>query len=191
MAPRMAKPPINDPIPSSTSRDKSHTRLSAPTTFSRNKSDPQIALQPTTPQINHATGSSSPSHLSPDNNALHHAHSNPSLAPHMKEPAMVNYITQSNAVQQAGIHGNNDPNRPPPVSTSGNNSPPSSSGGPTFRTIHGNLMKHDKTVNRTNISSFNTERNAIKNSFNNNSLVESSGNHSCQYLSYNTLKLTL
>jgi len=81
--------------------------------------------------------------------------------------------------------------RPPPVSTSGNNSPPSSSGGPTFRTIHGNLMKHDKTVNRTNISSFNTERNAIKNSFNNNSLVESSGNHSCQYLSYNTLKLTL
>jgi len=177
MTPRMAEMSINDPVPSSTSRDSSHTHLSAPTTFSRTKSDPQIA-QSTTPQVDHAMSSSSPSHPSPNNNALHHAHSNPSLAPHMKNPTMVQFLSQPNTAHPGDVHGNNDPNKPPPVSTSGFNFPPSSNGGPIFRTIDGNLTKHDHSFNQTNLNSFNTENNTTQNSFNDNSVVDSSGKRS-------------
>ena len=56
--------------------------------------------------------------------------------------------------------GNNDPNSPPPVSTS--------SSRPTIRTIKGNLVKHDNSVRKTNISSHNAEDNTIKDAFNDN-----------------------
>ena len=51
----------------------------------------------------------------------------------------------------------NDPNRPPPLSTSSE---------PIIRTFEGNYTKHDNSVHKTNISSYNTEGNTIENSFN-------------------------
>ena len=48
----------------------------------------------------------------------------------------------------------NDPNRPPPLSTSSE---------PIIRTIIGDYTKHDNSVYKTNISSYNAERNTILN----------------------------
>jgi len=51
----------------------------------------------------------------------------------------------------------NDPNRPPPLSTSSE---------PIIRTFEGNYIKHDNSVHKTNISSYNAERNKLENCFN-------------------------
>ncbi|KAF8816162.1 hypothetical protein BYT27DRAFT_6466291 [Phlegmacium glaucopus] len=165
ITPRMAKLSVNDHMPSP-------VYLSSPPILSTNKSDPQIALQPAAHEANHPMGSPSSSHLSPSNNALHHSHSSPSMAPHMREPAMVQFLSQPTAAHPVD---NNVPNNPSSESTSGFNFPPSSSGGPIFRTIHGNMTKYDDTVHQTNLNSFNTEHNTIKDSFNDNSVVQSSG----------------
>jgi hypothetical protein len=159
----MANLSLNDPLSSS---------MAAPTTFSRTKSDPQIGLKPTPPdQID--TSNPSTSNLSPYSNAVQHgSHSNPSLAPHMNEPGMVNFLSLPVQTQ----HGNNS-NGPPPVSTSPFNFPPLSSGGPNFNTYHGNLTKHDHRVHQTNIDSFNQHNHTTQNSFNDNSYT-STGNHS-------------
>ncbi|KAF8816230.1 hypothetical protein BYT27DRAFT_6468202 [Phlegmacium glaucopus] len=174
MSTRMADMSIRDPTPSSTSKDKSHpqtaTHFPPATTLSRVQSDPQ---RPANPQVNPPMGYY-PSNPSPYNNAyLHHPYSDPSMAPHMREPATASYFAQSNAAHQASIHGNNDRTKPPPVSTSGFNSPPSSSGGSKY----GDYPTRDTSVHRTNISSYNMENNTIKNSFNDNSLVDSRGKH--------------
>lgn len=164
----MANLSINDP----TSRQHQvATHPSPPPTFSRTKSDPQMALHLTTPQ---PRGPSPPASLSPYANPYQQSHSNPSLAPHMQEPAMVGYLTQPNAAHPADIH-EDVPNGTFPASTSAFNFPPSSSGGPKFNSYYGDLTKHDTSVHQTNISSFNTEHNTIQNSCNDNSLVDFSG----------------
>ena len=74
-------------------------------------------------------------------------------------------------------------NNPSPASTSAFNSPrPSASAGPTYRKINGNLTRYDNSVHQTNISSFNTQDNKIKDSFNDNSLVDSTGRCWCHVL---------
>jgi hypothetical protein len=50
---------------------------------------------------------------------------------------------------------NNDRNKPPPSSSE-----------PIYRTFEGNVIKHDNRVYKTKISSYNAERNKIKNAFN-------------------------
>ena len=69
----------------------------------------------------------------------------------------------------------NDPNKPPPQAVS------TSSSGPIFRTFEGNLTKHDNSVHQMNILSFNAENNTIKDSFNNNVLVDSSRQCLCRF----------
>lgn len=163
----MANLSLNDPTHTQIS-----SHLSSPTTFSRTKSDPQIGLKPTPPDQIDASNPST-SNLSPYSNAVQQgSHSNPSLAPHMNEPGMVNFLSLPVQTQ----HGNNS-NGPPPVSTSSFNFPPSSSGGPNFNTYYGNLTKHDHRVHQTNIDSFNQHNHTTQNSFNDNSYT-STGKHS-------------
>jgi hypothetical protein len=141
--------------------------LSPPPTFSRTKSDPQIGQKITSPD-QMGTGN-----LSPYNNAVQKgSHSNPSLAPHMNEPGMVNFLSLPAESQQYG----NNPNGPPPVSTSSCNF---GGGGPTFNTIHGNLTKHDHREYQTNIDSYNQHNTTTQDSHNNNSYnVNSAGKSS-------------
>jgi hypothetical protein len=61
---------------------------------------------------------------------------------------------------------NNDPNKPPPLSTS--------SSEPIYKTFKGNVVKHDNSVHKTNISSFNAENNEVIDCFNSNYVVDSS-----------------
>jgi hypothetical protein len=137
------------------------THFSPPTSFS---SDPQIGLK-----LIDQTGSSNPStsNLSPcNNNAVQHF--NPSLAPNTD---MVNFPSVPTAP-----YGNNPFRPPPPSSTSPTNFLSSSSGGPDFNIYHGNLTKHDHGVYHTSIDSFNERNNTLQNSFNDNSLVDFTGN---------------
>jgi hypothetical protein len=140
------------------------THLSPPTSFS----DTQIGLR-----LTDQMGSSNPStsNLTPYSNAvLQGSHFNPSLAPNTD---MVNFPSVPTAP-----YGNN-PNRfPPPASTSPTRSPPSSSGGPDFNTYDGNLTKYDHGVHHTNIDYFNKHNNTIQDSFNNSSVVDSTGKYS-------------
>jgi hypothetical protein len=69
-------------------------------------------------------------------------------------------------------HSSSNQSFPPRVSAS--------SSAPIFRTINGDLIRHDTSVHQTNISSFNVEHNTIKNSFNNNSF-DSSGKCWCHF----------
>ncbi|KAF8816172.1 hypothetical protein BYT27DRAFT_7184994 [Phlegmacium glaucopus] len=89
--------------------------LSRPPPFSRTKSDPQIAPQPNTPEVDYPMSSSHTSNLSsPYNNRLYSC-SNPSLAPHMKKPTMVNYLANLLAAVlalQDDIYGKKHPNKP-------------------------------------------------------------------------------
>ncbi|KAF8816171.1 hypothetical protein BYT27DRAFT_6466354 [Phlegmacium glaucopus] len=169
---RMADMSIRDPTPSSTSKDKSHpqtaTHFPPAATLSRVQSDPQ---RPANPQVNPPMGYY-PSNPGSYNYAyFQHSYSDPSMA-HMWDPATADYFAQSNAAHQASIHRDNDRTKLPPVSTSGFNSPPSSSGGSKY----GDYPTRDTSVHRTNIS-YNMENNTIKNSFNDNSLVDSRGKH--------------
>jgi len=151
----MANLSMNDRVPSGdSSNSQPTTHLFPPPTFSRNKSDPQIAsIDP--------MGSSA---LTPYNNALHHSHSNPSMAPHLQEPAVANFLPQP--VPNQEFHGNDSQ----PSSTYPFNLP---TGGPKFNTIYGDVTKHDDTVHNTNMNSFNTKNNTIKDSFNDNSFHSS------------------
>jgi hypothetical protein len=56
-----------------------------------------------------------------------------------------------------------------------NNDPPlpsTSSKEPIYTTYTGNVIKHDNSVHKTNVSSFNAEDNEIINCFNNNYVVD-------------------
>lgn len=152
---RMADSSFRGSMPSFTSRGKSHSQTTGPSPFSR----PTFRPYSTPPYTSRP---------------------NPSVPPNMKGPAQANRFAQSTASQQYDIHEDNNPNRPPPVSPS--HLPPRSSGGPQFRNNPGNFSKRDTNVYETNISSFNTTNNTIQNSFNDNSLVDSSGNRSCYFL---------
>jgi len=90
-----------------------------------------------------------------------------SKTPGQTQPLSEGNHSQSAAAHQDEIHEDNDLHKPLPTSNS--------SSGPIFRTIKGDLTRYDTSVHQTNISSFNTERNTIKKSFNNNSLIDSSG----------------
>ncbi|KAF8799942.1 hypothetical protein BYT27DRAFT_7200685 [Phlegmacium glaucopus] len=57
ITPMMVSLSMNDHMPSSTSNGKSPIHLSALLTPPMNKFDPQIALQPTTPEVYHPMGS--------------------------------------------------------------------------------------------------------------------------------------
>lgn len=156
---RMADLSIHDAISSPRSRDESQlqvaTRLSPPSPSSRVKSELQKS---TAPRVNQSMVSPDLFNLSP----YDHISSNPSLSPRMKDCATDDFLAKSTTGE---IHGNKDPKTP--------------GRGPVFRTIYGDLTKHDTSVHQTNISSFNTENNTIKNSFNDNSSVESSVKCSC------------
>ena len=177
---KMSELSIEDRMPppiSMSGKPQITTQLSPPMTFSRNKSDPQIALKPTTPD---PMSSSNSPYLSPSPSTFQHSHSNPSLAPHMQEPAMVNFLSPLAAAQQFHTHGDNQ-SRPPLVPGSGFNFPPSA-GGPKFNVIYGNVTKHDNSVHEMNIGSYNTETNTIQNAFNDNSLVKSVGKRWCIFI---------
>lgn len=164
----MANLSLDDSIisPMVSSNPQTSPHLSPPPTFSRTKSDPQIGQKTTSPN---QMGTTSTANLSPYSNAVQQgSYSNPSLAPHMNEPGMVNFLSLPPESQQYG----NNQNRPPPVSTSSCNF----RGGPTFNTIHGDLTKHDHREYQTNIDSFNQHNNTIQDSFNDNSYnVNSAG----------------
>ena len=132
----------------------------------------------------HGMDSSRPSNSNTYNNSpyLDYPYSNPSFAPHMKQSAMPNFPSQSTSVHQHDIRGNDGSYRPP-VPSSGFNPPQSSNRGPTIRYIDGDMTKYDTSTHQTNISSFNTERNVIKNSFNNNSSHFDYSSKKCLYLS--------
>jgi len=145
------------------------THLSPPTSFS----DRQVGLNPTD-QIGSST-----SNLSPYNSAVQPgSHFNSSLARRMNEPDMVNLFSPPTETRPS--NGNN-PNRPPPppASTSPFNFQPLLSVGP-----NSNLNTHDGSVHHTNINSFNENNNTLRDSFNDNSLVDSTGKHSADDHSY-------
>ena len=149
--------------------------LSPPASFSRAKSDPQIGLKATDQM---GSRNSSTSNLSPYNNIVRQAsHSNPSLAPHLNESSFHSLPTETPP------YGNNLNSPPRPASTSPFNFPPSSSGGLDFNTYCGNLTKQDHGVYHTNIDSFNVHNNTVKDSFNDNSLVDFTGKHSGMFYS--------
>ncbi|KAF8816173.1 hypothetical protein BYT27DRAFT_7128093 [Phlegmacium glaucopus] len=157
----MANLSINDLTSSPTARDQHHTDIamhfSRPLPFSRVKSDPQIAMQPNTPGVDYPMSSTDTSNLSPYNNRLH-ACSHPALAPHMKKPTMVNFLTKLAAGLQVEIYGNNDTNKP---LTSVSNFRLSSIGG-----LSKGFSNHDASVRQTNVHSFNTETKMPRNKFN-------------------------
>ncbi|KAF8801951.1 hypothetical protein BYT27DRAFT_7197664 [Phlegmacium glaucopus] len=177
----LATSSLNDHNPSPTINQKSRTYLSLLMTKSN------IALQPTTPEVYHPMDSSSPSCFPPYNDALHHSHSKPSIAPHMMEPAMIQFLLQP--TQQVEDNGNNVLNNPPPVSAPGFNFPPLSSGGPiSGRTINGDLTKYDGSFHQTKLNSFNTENNTTKGSFNDDSVVHSSAKRPGHFLFLGTIR---
>jgi hypothetical protein len=164
-----------------------------PTSF---PSDCQIGLK-LTDQM--SMGSLNPStSWSPYINAVQQgSHYNPSLAPHMNDPNMVNLFPLPTETPQYGNNPNrlppppastsplnppygNNPNRPPspPASTSPFNFPPSFSGAPDSNIHNGNLNIRDRSVHRSNVDSFNEKNNTIQDSYNDNSLVDFTGKHS-------------
>jgi len=80
-----------------------------------------------------------------------------------------------NEPDMANLSALNNPNRPPPPaseSTSPFNFAPSFSVGP-----NSNFNRQDHSVHRTNINSFNEDDKTVRDSFNDNSLVDSTGKH--------------
>lgn len=142
------------------------TYPSPPTSFS---SDRPIGLK-----LTDQMGSSNPSsNLSPYNNVVQQgSHFNPSLVPHMNEPDMANPFPLPTETRPYG----NNPNRPPPpASTSPFNFPQPFSGGSIYNNYYENINKDDHSVHRTNIDSFNEHNNTVRDSFNDNSFVDSTG----------------
>ena len=141
------------------------THLSPPT------SDRQVGLE-TTVQM----GSSIPStsYLSPYYNAVQQdSRFNPTLTPHwnVNESDMDNFLTLPTETRPYG----NNSNRPPPPASESTypfNFPSSFSVGP-----NSNLTKQVRSVHRTNINSFNEQDFAVRDSYNDNSLVVSTGRH--------------
>jgi hypothetical protein len=121
-----------------------------------------LSQRPAMPEMDLLMDSSSPSHLSSYNVALHPSQSNPS------QPA------QPTTTPQIDDNGNNAPNKLTRLSASGFDVP-SSSGGPIFRTIDGIFTKYLNDFHQANIMRGN---NAIEFSFNDNFLVRLSGRHS-------------
>ena len=118
----------------------------------------------------------STSNLSPFSNAVHHgSHLNPSLAPLMNEPVMGNVLSLPTETRP---YRNNPNSSSPPASTSPFNLSPS-----FIVSQNSNFNKHDHSVHETNIDSFNECDNTIRESYNDNSLVDSRGKHSCMFYS--------
>jgi len=138
--------------------------------FGHPQSNPSFGHPQSNPPFGHPH--SNPSFGHPHSNpSFGHPHSNPPFDPHMKQPATANFPSQSTSVHQDDIRGNNSSYRsPPPETSSGSNPPRSSNRGPTVRYFDGDLTKYDTSTHRTNISSFNTEHNVVKDSFNDNSV---------------------
>lgn len=150
------------------------THSSPPTSLSSGR---QIGLS-----LTDQMGSSNPStsNLSPYNNAVQQgSHFNPSMAPRMNEPNTM--LSPFPLPTETRPYGSNPNRPPPPASTSPFNPPPSFSGGPTWKSNiydgNGNLKIDDHSTHRTNIDSFNERNNTVRDSFNDNSLVDSTGKH--------------
>ena len=143
--------------------------------MSSTRSDPQ---RPIRSQANHSMGTSTtgsfrpynnaprypyphpftPPQMESYNNAPQYPYSPPFVPPHMKEP-MVNTPDQSSSAHWT-----------PPTSTSNSNSPPSSS-----RPEFGTGARHDSSFHRWNMSSNNMRGNTITRSYNDNSLIDTTG----------------
>ena len=146
------------------------SRPQIPIHFSPPTSDHQVGLNPADQM-----GSSIPStsYLRPYLNAVQEgSHVNPNLAPHMNESDKDNHLAFPTEIRPYG----SNINRPPPPaseSTSPFNFSPSFSVGP-----NSNLMRQDHSVHRTNIGSFNENNDTVRDSYNDNSLVDTTGRHS-------------
>ena len=161
--------------------DSMHTDIA---NLSLNDSQPQIPIHLSPPTsdrqigLNPADqmGSSTPStsYLRPYYNAVEQgSHVNPTLAPHMNESDMVKYLT----FQTETLPYGNNSNRPPPpasVWTSPFNYSPSFSVGPNSNAI----IQGGHSVHRTNIDFFNGNNDTVRDSFNDNSLVDTTERHS-------------
>ena len=157
----MANLSLNDQIP---------TQLSQPTSSS---SERQVGLK-----LADQMGSSIPptSYLNSYNNGLQQGtHYNPSLPPRVNEPDTVNYLPQPTETRPYGNNGNRPP---PPASTTPFNLSPSFSGGPNSIAQYGNPNKQDHSVHHTNINAYNQHNNTMQDSFNNNSIFDTTGKHS-------------
>ena len=144
------------------------THHSPPTSFSSDHQKPIDQM-----------GTSIPfsSNLSPHNNAVQQgSHFNPSLAPRMNEPDMANRLSLPTETRP---YGNNPNGPPPPASTSPFNFQPSFSVGPNY-----NLNIQDRSsVHHVNKDSFNEHNTTVRDSFNDNSLVDTTGKHSGMFSS--------
>lgn len=130
-------------------------------------SDRQIGLKRTDQM-----GSSNTS-MGPYNNAVQQgSHYNPSR---MNEPDILNPETRP--------YGNNPNRPPPPASTSPFNLPPLFSEGLISNIYYGNPNKADHSVHHMNTNSFNQHDKTIQDSFNDNSLFDSTGKHSGMFYS--------
>ena len=127
---------------------------------------------PQKPIRSYSTGT--PTSFRPYDNApqYHHAYSHPSVNPYRKTP-MFNILnpTFSTHWHQNGAYEHNDPQQPPPTSTPEFDPLPSSSR-PNFGT---GPVVYDNSFYQENISSGNMRGNTITRSYNDYSLVDTSG----------------
>lgn len=140
------------------------THLSSPTSFASGR---QVGLKPTDQMgsLNPSTSYTSPYNIA----AQQGSQFNPSLGPRMNEPNMPNLLSPPTETRS---YGNNLNRPPPPTSTSPSNFQPSFSVGPDS-----NLTIEDRSVNHTNMGSFNENNNTVRDSHNDNSLVDTTGKH--------------
>ena len=143
------------------------THLSPPTSFSSDRQKPIDQMNTSNP---------STSNFSPYNNDVQQgSYFHPSLTPRMNEPDMANFLSPRT---EARPYGSNPNRPPPPASTSPFNFQPSFNVGPDS-----NFIKQDRSVHRMNMNSFNEHNNTLRDSFNDNSLVDTTGKHSCMFSS--------
>ena len=140
------------------------TDLAPPTLLS----DRQVSLRP------NQVGSSnlSPGNLGPYNGSVQQgSHLASSLAQRMNEPEMISAFSPQTDPRPSR---RNNQNSPPPASTF----QPSLNVGQ-----NSNFTKNDRSVHRLNIDSHNEHNNTLRDSYNNNSLFDSTGRHSSMFYS--------
>ena len=156
---------INTDMANLSLNDSQHRMPTHPPT-----SDRQVGLNPTDQMGSSAIPPTS--YLSPYYNGVQQgSHFNSSLATGMNESDMVNRLTVPTETRP---YGNNSNRHPPPASesTSPFNFLPSFSVDP-----NSNLTRQDHSVHRTNIGSFNENNDTVRDSYNDNSLVDTTGRH--------------
>jgi len=137
------------------------THLAPPTSL---LPDRQVSLRATDQM---GSSNLSNGNLGPYNGAVQQgSHLNTSLALRMNEPKMVDIFSPPTDTRPS--HGNNLNRLPPPTSTSALLSVVPNS----------NFNKHDHSVHRMNIGSFNEKNNTLRDSYNDNSLFDATGRHS-------------